>query len=359
VLLRSLGVPESRRNAILSLAEIGQSNERIEDENLGRIWSVIHREVTVAHPALQGVPAVNAPARDIRNWMRAEVNQPVLQGIRALDLGGLQLTCVPKEIRLFTGLQQLTLINNELSSLPEGIFQELANLQTLFLLGNRLITLPEGLFSGMTGLQALSLHNNRLITLPEGLFSRLTALNYLMFGQNPELMISLEPFLDGTLPQNRLAIRETIRTFFNYAPESPLAQLYQLSARSPLTAGTTTPVAVQRAFAQLPQLMRNAIFGCIWEEAGRPNTRDPQWGEHHVFDDMQIFCRALKRYVRATFENLEDSQRHNIYGQVYALALTEPPGTAGAPNFNVPNWSERRVRQHILLLIDLMSRQLR
>ncbi|CAB1110120.1 unnamed protein product [Ectocarpus sp. CCAP 1310/34] len=44
---------------------------------------------------------------------------------------------------------------------------------------NELTTLPEGIFGGLTALEALSLSQNELTTLPEGIFGGLTALEYL------------------------------------------------------------------------------------------------------------------------------------------------------------------------------------
>jgi Leucine-rich repeat (LRR) protein len=285
--------------------------------------------------------------------MHAEVNQPVLQGIRDLQLSGLQLTCVPGEIALCTGVRELNLCNNRLTALPEEVFNGLVALQKLWLGNNRLVYLPERIFQGLASLRHLHLVGNWLITLPQGLFQGLTTLQGLMLQNNPQLMIHL---VDTIIPDfDQINFVQTMRTFFSYAPESLLAGLYQLAAGTPLTVGCPTPVAVQRAFAQLPETMRNAIFRCVWEEAGRPNTRDPRWGEYHAFDFMLIFCRALKRYVKTTLANLSNAQKNDIYWQVYRLALAEPG--AEAVNFNDSNLlGEWQAREHILLLIDLMMR---
>ena len=50
--------------------------------------------------------------------------------------------------------------DNQLSSLPAGIFDNLTGLTRLYLNDNQLSTLPEGLFDGLTGLTSLHLNDN-------------------------------------------------------------------------------------------------------------------------------------------------------------------------------------------------------
>ena len=56
------------------------------------------------------------------------------------------------------------------------LFSGLTSLQGLYLYNNELESLPEGIFSGLT---ALSLYNNDLENLPVGIFSGLTSLERL------------------------------------------------------------------------------------------------------------------------------------------------------------------------------------
>ena len=54
----------------------------------------------------------------------------------------------------------LSLSNNDLSSLPAGVFDELAALQVLWLRVNQLSTLPAGIFDKLTALEKLHLSGN-------------------------------------------------------------------------------------------------------------------------------------------------------------------------------------------------------
>ena len=85
-------------------------------------------------------------------------------------------TLKPSDFDGLTGLQFLSLFNNELTSLPAGVFDGLTGLQDLSLGSNNLASLPDGIFDGLTGLQDLSLGSNNLASLPDGIFDGLTEL---------------------------------------------------------------------------------------------------------------------------------------------------------------------------------------
>ena len=67
----------------------------------------------------------------------------------------------------------LILSGNQLSSLPEGLFEYQTNLTMLDLSGNQLSSLPDGLFNKVT---LLILSGNQLSSLPDGLFDRVTSI---------------------------------------------------------------------------------------------------------------------------------------------------------------------------------------
>lgn len=410
--IRSLGVCLTDcPNSILSSQKIHQFNHRIEDDNLQKIWNKVRGQIQAARHATPALPEPAAPLQEIRTWMYA--HQTALQEVELLVLRELRLTCVPKEVGLFSGLQALLLHNNQLVSFPERLCQGLPALRSLSLQNNRLSSLPEGLFYGMTALKALSLtdnqlatlperlfrglpalwqlslNNNQLVTLPEGLFQELPALQMLYLANNqlfslpeglfhrvpplhslaltgnrltsiPEglfqgitppltLSIGFNPLLISWNPlplfQTGAAFQEEMRAFFNYPCRSPFARFYQLAA------GGSSTETLREAFSGLPIFIKNGIFGMVWEEAGRPEG-DSQWGEHHAFDDMQIFKRVLNKCVKETFTWLSTAEKNAVYGHVYHLARSEN----GADNldFNVYNWGEIHAFDNILRLIDAM-----
>ena len=77
-----------------------------------------------------------------------------------------------------TSLTELNLGGNDLSTLPAGIFDELTSLTSLHLGDNDLSTLPGGIFDELTSLTELSLSENDLSTLPDGIFDHELILNF-------------------------------------------------------------------------------------------------------------------------------------------------------------------------------------
>lgn len=291
--------------AILSLQEVircDQEIETLQNTNLRKIWNPVQKAIRCEiwgrdFPA--DLPDLDAPANDIRTWMHN--NTPLLQRLNWLNLSKLDLTCIPLELGLCTGLQTLNLFDNRLYFLPEGLFQKLTALQFLNLSHNQLVIVPVREFQGLTGLNELGLCNN-----PQLLVS------WQSTREEPELML-----------EGKLMMRE----FFTYQCQSPFAQFYQDVAKG------VSPDALRLSFSGLPDTIKNAIYWTVWDEAGRP-TGDFQWGEHHAFDDLRRFYGVLKRYVRDCFKGLPDHQKENVYSAVHALAASKTRGVNLLPNMN-------------------------
>lgn len=81
-------------------------------------------------------------------------------------------------------VNEVSLADNELIQLPDGVFADLTGLYYLYLDGNALTSLPSGAFSGMSLLQRLHLNDNDLSELPEGIFDGLSFLEDLDLGSN-------------------------------------------------------------------------------------------------------------------------------------------------------------------------------
>ena len=95
-------------------------------------------------------------------------------------------------------LTELHLYNNQLTALPESVFNGLSALRSLDLHGNLLTTLPEGMLSGLTSLTTLNLESNRLTTLPESIFAGPTGITRLAMGGNAADPLPLDVFLEKT-----------------------------------------------------------------------------------------------------------------------------------------------------------------
>ncbi|HPF40679.1 MAG TPA: leucine-rich repeat domain-containing protein [Phycisphaerae bacterium] len=98
-----------------------------------------------------------------------------------LNLSGLKLKSIPREIGELASLRSLSLDNNHLIDLPDWL-GDLSDLTALYLSGNRLTAVPEGL-GRLTTLTTLSLSNNLLTDLPEDI-GELIALTTLWLHDN-------------------------------------------------------------------------------------------------------------------------------------------------------------------------------
>ncbi|CAN0095999.1 unnamed protein product, partial [Pylaiella littoralis] len=124
-----------------------------------------------------------------------------------------ELTSLPED--LFEGMDNLTelwiVYNEMLHTLPEGLFKDNTALTTLNLLQNYLVALPVGIFEGLTNLVTLPLQFNNFTTLPAGVFAPMTSLEelwlhgYYMKGMQclpastaGNIRLSLESISEGT-----------------------------------------------------------------------------------------------------------------------------------------------------------------
>ena len=83
-----------------------------------------------------------------------------------------------------TNLRHLNLNDNGLTSLPEGVFDNLAGLRSLELSSNRLEEMQEGVFDNLTNLTSISLESNEIGELPDGVFDNLSSLTSLGLSYN-------------------------------------------------------------------------------------------------------------------------------------------------------------------------------
>ena len=111
-----------------------------------------------------------------------------LTSLKKLDLSNNSLQQLSSN--LFEDLDELEVLDlyqathSTLTALDEDLFDGLDNLEELSLSGNHLEALPSDIFDGLVNLEDLSFHSNEITQLPEDLFDDLDNLEQLYFGYN-------------------------------------------------------------------------------------------------------------------------------------------------------------------------------
>jgi hypothetical protein len=142
-------------------------------------------------------------------------------------------------------------------------------------------------------------------------------------------------------------IRESMQQFFSYPCRSDIARFYQR------VAGSCSLESVQESFYRLSERVRNDIYERVWVEAGRPNTDDPQWGEHHTFDNMEIFKAALKRFVIEKYVGLNNGQRRAVHTDIADVGLSSNEVMSDLGRRQL--WGSNHAWGNIPRLIDALS----
>ena len=108
-----------------------------------------------------------------------------LTGLRDLDIGGNGISTLDEDI--FDGLTSLTTLriqDNILNALPEDIFNDLTELRELNIYDNQITTLPQDIFDQTTKLTSIKLYTNQITTLPQDTFDGLNKLETLQLNSN-------------------------------------------------------------------------------------------------------------------------------------------------------------------------------
>ncbi|MCG9129491.1 cadherin domain-containing protein [Candidatus Poribacteria bacterium] len=136
-----------------------------------------------------------------------------LSSLETLDLVVSEFTTLSADV--FDGLSSLKSLDlttqsneteNQLTSIPSGLFDDLTALEILYLSGHSFSSLPTGLFDKNTTLTTLHLFNNGITTIPDGIFDKLTSLTRLFFHGN-----NLPSLSDGIFDKNTLLEHLDIR----------------------------------------------------------------------------------------------------------------------------------------------------
>ena len=86
-----------------------------------------------------------------------------------LDVSRNQITTLPSQLQLFTGLTQLVLTNNSILNIPTEIYQNMGRLQILMLSENQIEAIPEDMPQYLPNLVTLSLDGNQIKSLPDSI----------------------------------------------------------------------------------------------------------------------------------------------------------------------------------------------
>jgi Leucine-rich repeat (LRR) protein len=340
-----------------------------QDEALKLIWS----------DPISGIAAklgVHAPqlktASQIREWMADPKNMQVLSRITTLTFIDCELKVIPLEILSLPNLIRLCLINCEIKVIPKEIAtsqltelnlndnqikmipEELAKSQLteLYLSYNQIKMIPEELAKSQ--LTELYLSYNQIKMIPEELAKSQLKTLYLCYNQIKMIPKELakSQLTELNLSYNQIKVipeelaKSQLKLFFLH--NNPLLFISYdrlcssddifiknanfnsyncLSDFSKLLKTCSSEIldieAIKAAFARLKYSDQCLIFEMVYLEACRNGVGiaswDLQWGEHHVFDDMDRFCMALRRAVVIKFNRLSSEQKNRVYAESYNL----------------------------------------
>jgi hypothetical protein len=352
-----------------------QAEAQMLDESLVSIWPKIYAQLHL--------PLPRKDADEIRCYLNDPLNNGLLNRITNLNLDNMELKILPPEIRNFRALTSLKLEENLLDSLPDAIGdlsslkefdlptnqlhsipktignlkrlkclnltnncldslpKEIGNLRSLgelHLDKNRLSTLPETI-GNLKSLKWLFLENNHLSSLPKDI-RNLSALKKLSIEQNPLLFIP-EEILSSS--HYALFSNTTIKQFkreLNFSSSFPLAKLYQAIMRR------TNLEEIRNGFDCLFLEDKYLVFGMVFHVSGSPQTEDLQWGEHHLFDDMDIFYRSVREMIIKKYEDLNPEVKKRVESAIYQLA--------GRPPTTDRQWGKSHALENLPRLADTM-----
>ena len=186
----------------------------------------------------------------------AEVTDIDLADVYNLDLGGrLNGELRAGDLSGLTGVVDIRLYDNRLTTLPRGLFSDMTSLLALYLSNNELAHLPNDIFDGLARLQDLILRSNELSALPAGIFAGLSWLEGLHLHDNPGTPFTLTPRWlrtdagDAAAPESATIVA-TVAEGAPFAMEMGIsASNGRLSADSvliPAGATRSAPVSVER-----------------------------------------------------------------------------------------------------------------
>lgn len=293
-----------------------------------------------------------------------------LRSLQELFLSNNNLTVIPDAIGNLSYLTRLELAQNQFSVLPLTV-RRLSNLHTLKLGGNKFTSFPV-VITSLKALNRLQFCNNQIISIPDTILN-LTHLTSFDLHGNPLMFVPYKVLYSKVEALHTSMVIFQLREELKFQPTSSLAKLYQsilqLSQPSllkmfqsfiqtppsdPLVtrlyrsfSETMREDQTNKHFLSLPSADQNLIFEMVWICAGNQNTDDPQWGEHHVFEDMDRFYLSVRKAISTKLERLPQEKKNEVYGKVWELA--------GKPITKDWQWGEHLALDNLTRLADAME----
>ncbi len=201
--------PENSIETDRSWLDVCERTAQVRDVIIGSVEGIDDCSgLTEAH--LSKITSIDLSGQGIKSFNVGDFSG--LSALKLLKLGDNQLTGIPEGLfddlpalqylylnkngltelhgDLFKGLSRLEILylyDNSLAALPPDLFEDLTSLKQLNLTDNNLETLPDDVFNPLVKLEILRLGWNELTILPDQLFERLTNLKYLNVIGNPGL----------------------------------------------------------------------------------------------------------------------------------------------------------------------------
>jgi len=315
-------------------------------------------------------------------WLHFEYNQ-IAQvdpqtfagclSLESLNLGHNQITQVaPQTFAGYLSLWMLSLNNNKITQVTLQTFAGCSRLQTLHLEYNKITQVAPQAFAGCLSLERLSLEYNKITRVDPQTFAGCLRLETLSLEHNQIAQVPPQTFAgclrlewlhlgnDALLCKLNVDDKHFLtrfNAFSGYVCRSEFAAFYKAVSEGRLS----TPEIVEH----LKRLEEgNLIYEMVYWEAvavakaeGRAfsDEGDPQWGAHHVCDDMPIFCRALKRAVQEKFNRFPPEQKCAVHGNIYRAARDNAGPALDAPEWDDPNWGGNHREDNVLMFIDAMQ----
>lgn len=151
--------------------------------------------------------------------------------------------------------------------------------------------------------------------------------------------------INGILPGQSIPIHHN-QCSFSYVAKSNFGELFK-QIKYHETVDSTDDI--KSVFAKLNRQDRCLIYEMVYRCAGFPNTSDPEWGEHHVFDDMNIFISAAIEAVELKYQRLNNNQKQLVHENIYDIARRPLTNYTGA------EWGRRCALTSLPRLADAMD----